>query len=1007
MDACRKALFISDPIVDRETLKTVKGHRTAGTCEWIRDNAAYKALLAGDTQRLWISGGPGQGKTMLSMFLTEELEGKTRENRNAALLFYFCTHQNEKRATADTILRSLVYQLLTKDRCLYPHVSSYFEDEKRTNATLSSAEALWLVLTTLLQAPEAGQVFCVLDGLDECDVVSQSFIASKFNDLWPRGDTESPKSKFTLIVVSRPIAGLDTFTRVKLDPDNDSYVDRDIRQFISFSVGSLQTPGLDEDLREKVKETLLRGACGTFLWVGFVMRELSTKTTCTELMETLETLPPGLPGMYSRMLRQTDPNQRPVIFDILKWVTLAFQPLTLGDLATAVGIQATGTLDLNQTVIDHIAMCGPILRVTRDGITLVHQSAKDYLLRTEPDDDPTLELFRIEVQKAHAFLAARCLDCIETSPFRDGEWRIEHRRVWERWHLVPYAIKHWTAHAAGAGANLNWSAELKRPFFDRLSRTRTNWYDCLEGRTGIHERPPPALLVACEAGILELARQLLLEEHVGFQRRTPKKRTERLNALRHTIFNDRPAIAQLLLEHGVDISAKYNKGRGGLLKTAITFRNLTISLLLLDNGAKINEKDSDGNTALWKAVGNNDTAAVRLLLDRGADIDIRNKHLATPLANATTSGDGERVTRLLLDRGAEIDAKNTYGSTPIRSAIIHGETATVRLFLQRGAVLDMEHALHWSLWWLGLDVERAVMRGVDVMKLLIEYGADLHGKLRGWTPIHTAMECGRIEAVKLLLDNGARVDAKADNGATPLSDAVSNTYGEEFIRLLIDHGADVNAKCNDGEENVLSGAVMNDDLEAATLLLVHGADVNAKGANGLTAISHAIWRGNKAMIQLLIDHGADTGQEGGPVAHALWMAERGGDVAVLRLLLEEGRGSTPSTDREALRCAIRHQNIAAVEELLKQGADAKVFAKEPWIIIWAARKGNAELVRLSIKNGANVMSKLHEQTPVRAGRIGFHYHLRELLDDDRPAAFKMSFTFPWKTPRGTMWSDDP
>lgn len=937
---------------------------------------------------------------MLSVFLTEELEGMGRENRNAALLFYFCTYQNEKRATADAILRSLVYQLLTKNRGLYPHVSSYFEDEKRTDATLSSAEALWLVLTTLLQAPEAGPVFCVLDGLDECDIVSQRFIASKLNDLSPRGDTESPKSKFTLIVVSRPIAGLDTFTRVTLDPDNDDYVNRDIRQFISFSVGSLQIPGLDEDLRRTVKETLLRRACGTFLWVGFVMRELSTKTTCIELMETLGTLPSGLPGMYSRMLRQTDPNRRPVIFDILKWVTLAFQPLTLEDLAFAVGIQATGTLDINQTVIDHIAICGPILRITGDEITLVHQSAKDYLLRTEVDDDQTLELFRIEVQKVHAVLAVRCLDCIEMSPLKDDERGIERIRALLKWPLVPYAINHWTAHAAGAGANLNWSAQLKRPFFGRLSRTRKNWYDSLEGRTRIFGWPPPALLIACEAGILELARQLLLEEHVGFQRRISKKRAERVNALRHTIYDDRPAIAQLLLEHGVDISGKYNRRRGGLLQTAIAFENMTISLLLLDNGAKINKKDSYGNAALWEAAGNEDTAAVGFLLDRGANIDIRNKYLETPLAKAATSSYGEPVARLLLDRGAEIDAKSTHGITAIMQAIRGGHTATVRLFLQRGAVFDKKHALHWPLWWPSGN------GGVAVMKLLIKYGADVHGKTRGWTPIHTATDSGHIEALKLLLDNGAMVDTKGDNGATALSDAVSNMYDEKCIHLLIEHGADVNAQCNDGDENVLSGAVINDDLVTAKLLLEHGADVNAKGANGLAAISHAIWRGNKAMIQLLIDHGADIGEEGGSVANALWMAERGGDVAVLRLLLEEGRGATPSTDRDALRCAIRHQNIAAVEELLEQGADAKVFAKEPWIIIWAARKGNAELVRLSFKNGANVMSKLHEQTPMRAAIRGAHYHIQDLLNDHRPIGYKMNLTFPWKGPRGSMWSDD-
>ena len=95
-DTYRDALFLTDPIVDRETLRTEKGQRTEGTCEWIRGNTAYKSWLAGETPRLWISGGPGKGKTMLSMFLTEELEAYTQETEGTSLLFYFCTHRYEE-----------------------------------------------------------------------------------------------------------------------------------------------------------------------------------------------------------------------------------------------------------------------------------------------------------------------------------------------------------------------------------------------------------------------------------------------------------------------------------------------------------------------------------------------------------------------------------------------------------------------------------------------------------------------------------------------------------------------------------------------------------------------------------------------------------------------------------------------------------------------------------------------------------------------------------------------
>src|ERR1700712_2856456 len=72
--ACRNELYLTDPHTDRESLISAKGHRARGTCEWIRDNENYQSWLSGSSQLLWILGGPGKGKTMMSIFLTEELE---------------------------------------------------------------------------------------------------------------------------------------------------------------------------------------------------------------------------------------------------------------------------------------------------------------------------------------------------------------------------------------------------------------------------------------------------------------------------------------------------------------------------------------------------------------------------------------------------------------------------------------------------------------------------------------------------------------------------------------------------------------------------------------------------------------------------------------------------------------------------------------------------------------------------------------------------------------------
>ncbi|KAL1988197.1 hypothetical protein VTN96DRAFT_727 [Rasamsonia emersonii] len=106
---CRDALFLTDPEIDRQELISIKGPRVSGTCEWIRENELYRSWLDSGTQLLWITGSPGKGKTMLSLFLTEELERRTQGMENSELIFHFCRHQDEKRGTAVAILRGLLY----------------------------------------------------------------------------------------------------------------------------------------------------------------------------------------------------------------------------------------------------------------------------------------------------------------------------------------------------------------------------------------------------------------------------------------------------------------------------------------------------------------------------------------------------------------------------------------------------------------------------------------------------------------------------------------------------------------------------------------------------------------------------------------------------------------------------------------------------------------------------------------------------------------------------------
>ena len=214
--ACRNALFLTDPIVDRESLKTAKGTRVEGTCEWITHDKNYRAWLDGGPRLLWISGGPGKGKTMMSIFLTEELEEKTSSMEDGQFICFFCSHQNEKRNTGVAVLRGLVHQIVSKRPKLIKHALPYFETAERTQQTLSSLEALWLIFSRLIADSELGTIFCVLDGLDECDQLG-ALLPRIISQLAP-SNTASSRTGFRLTIVSRDMLGLEKMRESEARP---------------------------------------------------------------------------------------------------------------------------------------------------------------------------------------------------------------------------------------------------------------------------------------------------------------------------------------------------------------------------------------------------------------------------------------------------------------------------------------------------------------------------------------------------------------------------------------------------------------------------------------------------------------------------------------------------------------------------------------------------------------------------------------------------------------------
>ncbi len=125
----------------------------------------------------------------------------------------------------------------------------------------------------------------------------------------------------------------------------------------------------------------------------------------------------------------------------------------------------------------------------------------------------------------------------------------------------------------------------------------------------------------------------------------------------------------------------------------------------------------------------------------------------------------------------------------------------------------------------------------------------------GWTALHYAVQQGRVEMVKLLLDKGASIDDEGRNGWTDLQFAVFKGY-IEIISILLDKGAKVSACEKTSGMTALHYAAIWGNVDAVKEILKYSKidDINIKDNNGKTALHYAATWGNVDLAQELVKY---------------------------------------------------------------------------------------------------------------------------------------------------------
>ena len=171
----------------------------------------------------------------------------------------------------------------------------------------------------------------------------------------------------------------------------------------------------------------------------------------------------------------------------------------------------------------------------------------------------------------------------------------------------------------------------------------------------------------------------------------------------------------------------------------------------------------------WDAIEEDDT-------DTDTDTDT-GTDTGTALINAAKQGDTKTIA-LLLDKGADIEARDKDDGTALSWSAVKGHTEAVALLLDKGADIEEE-----DNGWRALH-SAASAGHTEMVELLLDRGADIEAKIDdGRTALMIAADRGSAEAVALLLDKGADIEATNDEGKTALALAAEEDH-KEIVKLL-------------------------------------------------------------------------------------------------------------------------------------------------------------------------------------------------------------------------------
>ncbi|OTA89192.1 hypothetical protein M434DRAFT_34467, partial [Hypoxylon sp. CO27-5] len=600
-----------------EDRKNINPKRVEGTCQWFTSHQYFQDWQKKQSSALlWVSADPGCGKSVLARYLVDEVLQSSGGGHNAVCYFFFKDDFNDQR-NPENALRCILHQIFTQRPAL---LSDNILDEfdSKGNNILKSFSDLWGIFIRLAGDRNAEGIVCVLDALDECGEKGRCRLIEAVCELYDPEAALFPSIK--LLLTSRPYIRIqrefqileNRLPTIHLSGENEAEVDEiceEIDLVITYKIDDLsERLRLSQKEQQLLKDELTRTPHRTYLWVYLIFNVIKDMVYVTEddLRTSIRQLPKTVEAAYDKILcRSHNQGQAKRLLHI---VVAAERPLSLKEMALALAItkdhQEYANLGLQgedqfrETVRE---LCGLFVTIVDSKVYLLHQTAKEFLVKEQASDKPvrleheqnTLQ-WRFSLEPTESHRVLAEI-CIWHLLFKDFE---TFPAEGECCVFLNYSAKNWITHLQRAEINDD------APIQDFLIKL----FDMTPERENMWEI---------------VGKEVLRDFHLSYWFPYP------FWALGWASYLGLTKVVGQLLENAAGIDPD---------KTSPP------------------EAEYNGSAVHWAIQGGN-RAVVKMLLDHGANTEIKDDEDTTPLLYATIEGDKD-IVKMLLDHGADTEAKD-------------------------------------------------------------------------------------------------------------------------------------------------------------------------------------------------------------------------------------------------------------------------------------------------------------------------------------------------------------